>query len=119
MNLPMPYAHTIGIRRYQFEDLRTLLAKTSSVRSGDQLAGVTAADAKERVAAQMAMTDLPLTTFLVEAVPIHTPAATAPRQILQIRYGAFQTLRQPVSRIHQEAMAPNSATAASSSSPAR
>lgn len=36
-----------------------------------------------------------------------------------IHRGPFQTLRQPVSRIHQEAMAPNSATAASSSRPAR
>lgn len=50
---------------------------------------------------------------------VHTPAQLRPVRHSRIHYGAFQTLRQPVSRIHQEAMAPNTATAASSSSPAR
>ena len=44
----MPTTHTIGQQRYQFADLRTLLAKASPLRSGDQLAGVAAADAQER-----------------------------------------------------------------------
>ncbi|HEX5697882.1 MAG TPA: ethanolamine ammonia-lyase subunit EutB [Rhodoferax sp.] len=64
----MPTTHTIGQQRYQFADLRTLLAKASPLRSGDQLAGIAAADAQERVAAQMALADLPLRTFLNEAV---------------------------------------------------
>ncbi|MDD2880553.1 MAG: ethanolamine ammonia-lyase subunit EutB [Rhodoferax sp.] len=64
----MPYAHTIGTRHYRFDDLRTLLAKASPERSGDQLAGVAAANAQERVAAQMALADVPLSTFLHEAV---------------------------------------------------
>ena len=64
----MPYAHTISAHRYHFDSLRTLLAKASPLRSGDQLAGVAAADAKERVAAQMALADVPLRTFLSEAV---------------------------------------------------
>ncbi|ACB35066.1 Ethanolamine ammonia lyase large subunit [Leptothrix cholodnii SP-6] len=64
----MSYAHTIGSRRYTFDDLRTLLARASPARSGDRLAGVSAASAQERVAAQMALADLPLTTFLHEAV---------------------------------------------------
>ncbi len=33
------YAATIGARRYTFDDLKTLLAKASPLRSGDQLAG--------------------------------------------------------------------------------
>ncbi len=64
----MPYGHFIGTRSYQFDNLRTLLAKASPLRSGDMLAGVAAADAQERVAAQMALADVPLATFLNEAV---------------------------------------------------
>ena len=64
----MPTTHTLGRRRYQFDSLRTLLAKASPLRSGDQLAGVAATDAQERVAAQMALADLPLRAFLNEAV---------------------------------------------------
>ncbi|GAB3556752.1 ethanolamine ammonia-lyase subunit EutB [Spirosoma fluminis] len=44
---------------YHFEDLKTLLARASPLRSGDQLAGVAAQSAEERVAAQMALADLP------------------------------------------------------------
>ena len=64
----MPYAHTISAHSYYFDSIRTLLAKASPLRSGDQLAGVAAADAQERVAAQMALADLPLRTFLNESV---------------------------------------------------
>ena len=62
------YSMTIGVRRYQFADLKTLLAKASPLRSGDQLAGIAAESGEERVAAQMALADLPLATFLQEAV---------------------------------------------------
>jgi ethanolamine ammonia-lyase large subunit len=62
------YSHTVHSTRYQWPDLRTLLAKASPLRSGDQLAGLAAATAEERVAAQMALADLPLTAFLSEAV---------------------------------------------------
>jgi ethanolamine ammonia-lyase large subunit len=62
------YAATVGARRYGFGDLKTLLAKASPLRSGDQLAGVAAATGEERVAAQFALADVPLTAFLNEAV---------------------------------------------------
>lgn len=45
-------------------DLKTLLAKASPARSGDDLAGLSAATAEERVYAQMQLADLPLSTFL-------------------------------------------------------
>jgi len=64
----MSFAHAIGAQRYRFDDLRTLLARASPARSGDRLAGVAAADARERVAAQMALAELPLARFLDEAV---------------------------------------------------
>lgn len=62
------YATTIGAVRYAFPDLKSLMAKATPLRSGDRLAGVAAESAKERVAAQMALADLPLSTFLNEAV---------------------------------------------------
>ncbi|MBV8114900.1 MAG: ethanolamine ammonia-lyase subunit EutB [Silvibacterium sp.] len=64
----MPYRHTIRGISYAFEDLRTLLAKASPPRSGDDLACISAASAAERVAAQMALADLPLAEFLSRAV---------------------------------------------------
>ncbi len=62
------YSATIGARRYTFGDLATLLAKASPLRSGDQLAGLAAETGEERVAAQYALADLPLVTFLQEHV---------------------------------------------------
>ena len=62
------YAHTVGGTRYQFDDLRALLGRASPRRSGDELAGVGARSAEERVAAQMALAELPLPVFLSEAV---------------------------------------------------
>lgn len=62
------YQATIGLRRYVFDDLKTLMARASPLRSGDQLAGLAAESFEERVAAQFALADLPLTTFLSETV---------------------------------------------------
>ena len=64
----MTYAHTIAGTRYVFGDLRTLLARAAPYRSGDALAGLAASTAAERVAAQMALADLPLAAILAEPV---------------------------------------------------
>ncbi len=64
----MTYAHTIAGTRYVFGDLRTLLARAAPYRSGDALAGLAASTAAERVAAQMALADLPLSAILAEPV---------------------------------------------------
>jgi ethanolamine ammonia-lyase large subunit len=60
--------YTTAIRgtRYAFQDLKSLMAKATPFRSGDCLAGVAAESATERVAAQMALADLPLSVFLEE-----------------------------------------------------
>ena len=50
----------------RFADLKTLLAKASPLRSGDELAGIAAASAEERVRAQMELADVPLKQFLNE-----------------------------------------------------
>jgi len=62
------YTHTAGTRTYGFRDLKDLMAKATPLRAGDQLAGVSAESAEQRVVAQMALAELPLTRFLDEAV---------------------------------------------------
>jgi ethanolamine ammonia-lyase large subunit len=64
----MSYAHSVDGVTHRFPDLRTLLARASAHRSGDVLAGVAAHSAEERMAAKMALADLPLSTFLSETV---------------------------------------------------
>jgi ethanolamine ammonia-lyase large subunit len=68
MSSGMAFAHSIAGTRHVFADLRTLLARATPPRSGDALAGVMAASAAERVAAQRALADLPLRHFLNEAI---------------------------------------------------
>jgi len=62
------FSHTTRGRTYRFEDLKTLLAKASPLRSGDVLAGVSAESEVERAAARFALADVPLVRFLAEAV---------------------------------------------------
>jgi len=97
----MSYISRIGIRSHVFRDLRELLAKASPLRSGDQLAGITAASREERAAAKLALAELPLTVFLEQAlipyeadevtrliVDSHDAAAFAPVSALSV--GAFR-----------------------------
>jgi ethanolamine ammonia-lyase large subunit len=73
----MPYSHILAGTRYTFDDLRTLLARATPFRSGDALAGLAAGSAAERVAAQMALADVPLATILAEPiVPYETDEVT-------------------------------------------
>lgn len=62
------YTHSVGSKTYTFTSLKDLLAKATPARSGDYLAGISAAHDEERVAAQMALADVPLKTFLNECV---------------------------------------------------
>jgi ethanolamine ammonia-lyase large subunit len=58
-------------------DLKTLLARASPARSGDELAGVAAQSAEERVRAQMQLADVPLKRFLSEPlIPYETDEVT-------------------------------------------
>jgi len=73
----MSFASNLGNLRFTFADLRELLAKATPLRSGDQLAGIAAASAEERVAAQCALADVPLAHFLSEQViPYETDEVT-------------------------------------------
>ncbi len=62
------YATTLGQTRHSFPDLKALLAAATPFRSGDALAGIAAESDEMRVAARLALADLPLKTFLEEAV---------------------------------------------------
>lgn len=64
----MVYSASIGVRRHVFADLKTLLAKASPARSGDMLAGIAAASEEERMAARIALAEVPLSCFLDEMV---------------------------------------------------
>src|SRR5256885_8352258 len=56
----MSYTTTLRGERFVFADLRELLAKASEEKSGDRLAGVAARSERERVAAKLALADVPL-----------------------------------------------------------
>src|SRR5688500_18979346 len=60
------YTQTIRAQTYSFDGLKTLLARATPERSGDALAGLAAASAAERVAAQLCLADVPLAAFLEE-----------------------------------------------------
>ena len=64
----MPYRARVGSQTYQFNGLADLLAKATPLRSGDELAGIAAVSAQQRVAARLALADLPLATFVQLAV---------------------------------------------------
>jgi ethanolamine ammonia-lyase large subunit len=67
----MAYSHVIRGEQYNFADLKELLAKANEPKSGDLLAGLAAKNERERIAAKMALADLPLSEFL--AYPILDP----------------------------------------------
>lgn len=64
----MAFYHTIRGNNFVFQDLKTLLAKASPFRTGDALAGLVADSNQERVAAQLALSKVYLSTFLNEAI---------------------------------------------------
>ncbi|GAA6118997.1 ethanolamine ammonia-lyase subunit EutB [Acidovorax sp. FG27] len=73
----MRYHATLGGQGHAFDDLRQVMAHASPARSGDYLAGVGAATAQQRMAARHVLADLPLSTFLNEAlVPYEDDAIT-------------------------------------------
>jgi ethanolamine ammonia-lyase large subunit len=71
------YTATLRGTGYAFDGLVDLLAKATPRRSGDELAGCAADSDAERVAAQWALAEVPLTTFLSEeVVPYETDEVT-------------------------------------------
>jgi ethanolamine ammonia-lyase large subunit len=97
----MAYRVSAGGQSYAFADLRELMAKASPPRSGDRLAGVAAGTMQEMMAARFGLADLPLGTFLNEAlIPyeadevtrliLDTHDAEAFRPVASLTVGAFR-----------------------------
>lgn len=95
------FSHTVGRQTWRFDSLREVMAKASPARSGDYLAGVAASSDAERVAAQMALANIPLKHFLSEAlipyeddeitrliIDTHDAAAFAP--VAHLTIGGFR-----------------------------
>ena len=57
---------TVGRTRHAFADLKEVMARASPARSGDDLAGISARSAEERVAARLVLAEVPLARFLEE-----------------------------------------------------
>ena len=64
----MPYSVTVRGMTHSFADLRTLLAKATPARSGDELAGIAAENAEARVIAQMCLSEVPLRIFAEDLI---------------------------------------------------
>src|SRR5271154_1289737 len=64
----MVYRSVLGAESWVFSDLKDLMAKATPPRSGDLLAGIAAGSAEENVAAKLCLADVPLKTFLAEAL---------------------------------------------------
>jgi len=95
------YKTDLAGTHHVFDDLKHVLAVATPERSGDQLAGIAAASAEQRVAARYVLADLPLATFLSDLVipyehdevsrlivDSHDAAAFAP--IAHLTVGAFR-----------------------------
>ncbi len=59
----MKLAATLFGEHYAFRDIKDLLAKANEEKSGDQLAGVAAESAAERMAAQFVLSEVTLETL--------------------------------------------------------
>jgi ethanolamine ammonia-lyase large subunit len=71
------WKHSFAGTTHVFDDLKTLLARATPRRSGDELAGIAARSEAERVAAKMALAELPLAHFLNDAlVPYESDEVT-------------------------------------------
>lgn len=87
----MSYQATISGQVFRFAELREVLAKASPLRSGDQLAGVAATTSIERVAAQLALAEVPLRHFTEDLV---------------IPYEADEVSRLIIDTLDRKALAP-------------
>jgi len=71
----MVYQHSVGNFQYSFPDLKSVLAKASPEKSGDEMAGLAAKNEQERIAAKLVLADIPLKLFLKEEIiPSETDA---------------------------------------------
>jgi ethanolamine ammonia-lyase large subunit len=73
----MGYSINLEGTRFGFPSLKTLLAKASPERSGDQLAGLAADGPVERLAAQLRLADVPLAELAQDVLEVDGDDVTA------------------------------------------
>jgi ethanolamine ammonia-lyase large subunit len=89
----MTYATTVRGERFAFADLRELFARAGEEKSGDRLAGLAARSERERVAAKLALADVPLADIVDR--PLIDPDRDDVSRLLLDRLdpGAFRPFR--------------------------
>lgn len=89
----MTYSATYKGRHHGFNDLRSLMAKASPLRSADYLAGIAAESEVERAVAQRALADVPLQRFIDE--PLIPPETDEISRLILERHdaAAFAAIR--------------------------
>jgi ethanolamine ammonia-lyase large subunit len=89
----MPYTTTYRNRRWDFVDLRGLMAKASPRRSADELAGLAAESEVERALAQLVLAEVPLRRFIEE--PLIPPEDDEVSRLILERHDpvAFEPVR--------------------------
>ena len=78
------YSANVCDLTYQFDSLKVLLAKATPPRSGDELAGVCATSNAERLAAKMALAEIPLRRFLED--PLVDPACDNVSKLIETQH---------------------------------
>ncbi|MEB3101614.1 ethanolamine ammonia-lyase subunit EutB [Ferviditalea candida] len=68
-------------KTYQFKDLKDIMAKANEEKSGDQLAGIAAEDARERIAAKYLLADLTLSD--IRSHPVLPPEADEVSRVIE------------------------------------
>src|SRR5262249_47970799 len=89
----MPYHATLRGERFTFADLRELFARANEEKSGDQLAGLAARTERERVAAKLALADLPLADIAARPLTAPAPDAVSRLTLDALDADAFRPLR--------------------------
>jgi ethanolamine ammonia-lyase large subunit len=89
----MTYSATYKGRHHGFNDLRSLMAKASPLRSADYLAGIAAESEVERAVAQRALADVPLQRLIDE--PLIPPETDEISRLILERHdaAAFAAIR--------------------------
>lgn len=78
------YSAIVCDLKYHFDSLKMLLAKATPARSGDELAGICALSNAERLAARMALADVPLRRFLED--PLVDPASDNVSKLIETQH---------------------------------
>lgn len=78
---------------YRFHDLKALFAKANEEKSGDQLAGIAAADDRERMAAKLVLADLTLAD--IRSHPLLPPETDEVSRVIEegVDEAVYETIR--------------------------